>query len=109
MAKKSPLHAVVAEHGSKAELAKKVIGVLTKGEDEEQEMFEHRVNTMSNKKLLRLWNAHQTLSSKYGSRDKLVSSLVTKRFPGGNADYQAKISTFSVPKLLDLARQLKVS
>jgi hypothetical protein len=108
MSKKSPLQRVRDEHGSKAELAQKVIGILTQPEDEDPADFEHRIATMSNRKLLRLWDANQTLESKYGSRDALVDTIVKARFPGGNDDYAGRISGFSVPKLLDLARQHRV-
>jgi hypothetical protein len=105
MSKKSPLQRVRDEHGSKKELAAKVIDLLDQPEDEDAADFEHRIHTMSNRKLLRLWDAFQTLDSRYGSRDAVVESIVKARFPGGNDDYAAKIGTYSVPKLLDLARQ----
>lgn len=105
MSKKSPLQIVRDEHGSKEKLASKVAGLLQPAQDEEKEAFEHRINTMSNTKLLRLWNAHQTLSSKHGSTQALVDKIVKARFPGGNADYAAKLAGYSVPRLLDLGRQ----
>ena len=105
MSKLSPLQRVREEHGSKADLAKKVIGILDAGEEEDQADFEHRINTMSNAKLLRLWNAHNTVQDTYGSKAALVEKIAKARFSGGNADYQAKISGFGLPKLLDLARQ----
>ena len=108
MAKKSPLQRTRDEHGSKAELAKKVLAFLTMPEEEEQAEFEHRVNTMSNKKLLRLLDAHTELAKKYGSKESLVDQITKARFSGGNADYAAKIGTFTEPKLLDLARQHKL-
>lgn len=107
MAKMSPLQRVREEHGSKADLAKKVLGILDAG-DEDQSDFEHRVNTMSNAKLLRLWEAHQTVQDKYGSKEALVEKITTARFSGGNDDYAAKLSGFTLPKLLDLARQHRV-
>lgn len=105
MAKKSPLQKVKDEFGSKDELAKKVIGILDAPEEEDQADFEHRISTLSNRKLLRLWNAHQTVSDKYGSKSDLVSKITQARFNGNNADYAAKLETFNLPKLLDLARQ----
>lgn len=105
MTKYSPLQRVQQEHGSKKTLAKKVIGILSAPEGEEQEAFEKRILTLSNQKLLRLWDAHQTLEDKYGSRDDLVKKLVESKFPSGNEPYAAKLSGFSTPKLLDLARQ----
>lgn len=107
MAKLSPLQRVREEHGSKSDLAKKVIGILDAG-DEDQADFEHRVNTMSNAKLLRLWSANKTVEDKYGSKDALVEKITKARFPGGNEDYAAKLSSFGLPKLLDMARQHKV-
>lgn len=109
MSKLSPLAIVEKEHGSKAELAKKVYDRLEKPEDsEEAELLEHRVTTMSNRKLLRLWNAYEVLDANFGTRQDLVDAVVKARFPGGNDDYQTKLEGFTVPKLLDAARQVKL-
>lgn len=109
MSKKSPLQIVKDEHGSKEELAKKVLALLDKPEDDEEAQgLEHRVQTMSNRKLLRLWNSYQLLEAKFGSRQELVDAIVKARFPGGNEDYARKLSSFTVPKLLDVARQHKL-
>lgn len=105
MAKLSPLQRTKKEFGSKEELAKKVLGLLTMPEGEDQAAFEHRVQTMSNTKLLRLVDAHATLASKFGSKDALVEKITKAKFNGNNADYAAKIGGFTAPKLLDLARQ----
>lgn len=105
MAKLSPLQRVKKEHGSKATLAAKVLAKLNKPEGEDDDTFANRIQTMSNAKLLRLFDAHARLEAKFGTRDALVDALVAARFPSGNAPYQAKLSTYSVPKLLDLARQ----
>ncbi len=108
MAKKSPLQRVRDEHGSKDELAEKVLGILDTPEDEDPADFDHRVRTMSNRKLLRLWESHQRVQDQYGSKSDLVEKITKARFPGGNDDYQRKISGFTLPKLLDLARRFKV-
>lgn len=108
MAKLSPLQRVREEHGSKAELAGKVIGILDRPEGEPEEEFDHRVHTMANAKLLRLWDAHQRVDNEYGGKADLVEKIVTARFPGGNDDYETKLMSFTLPKLLDLARQHNV-
>ena len=106
MSKKSPKEIVVAEHGSKAELAEKVLAVLDRPEDgEEATDFDNNIRTMSNRKLLRLYSAHQLMTTKFGSKEDLVGQVVKARFPNGNGDYETKVSGFTVPKLLDLARQ----
>jgi hypothetical protein len=108
MTKQSPLQRVREEHGSKAELADKVLGILDTPEDEDPADFEHRIRTLSKRKLLRLWEAEQTVQDKYGSKDELAERITKARFPGGNDDYQRKISGFTLPKLLDLARRFSV-
>lgn len=108
MTKKSPLQQVREEFGSKAALADKVLDILDAPEGEEADDFKHRVHTMSNTKLLRLWQSHQRVQRDYGSREALVEKITRARFSGGNADYQNKISKFTLPKLLDLAKRFKV-
>ena len=109
MSKKSPQEIVNEEHGSKAQLAKKVFDELDKPEDDDEAReLEYNIQTMSNRKLLRLWGAHQLLADKFGSRQELVEAITEARFPNGNEDYAAKLSTFTVPKLLDVARQHKL-
>lgn len=103
--KLSPLQRMKKEHGTKDVLAKKVLAFATKPEDEDQAVFEQRISTMSNAKLLRLLDAHAALTSKHGSVSALAEKITRAKFNGMNADYLAKISTFSEPKLLDLARQ----
>jgi len=105
MTKLSPLQRVRSEHGSKAKLAEKVLAVLDVPADEDKEDFEARIKTLSNAKLLRLHDAHKRLADDFGSRDELIEKIVAAKFSGGNAPYKAKISTFTVPRLLDLARQ----
>jgi hypothetical protein len=106
MTKKSPLARVKDEHGTKADLAKKVLAFLPAPEDDDEaKAFAHRVETMSNRKLLRLFDAQQLLTKKFGSKDALVEAITKARFPGGNADYARKLSSFTTPKLLDIGRQ----
>lgn len=109
MSKKSPLKIVEEEHGSKAELAKKVYDSLEHPDDEDDAAaLKYRVETMSNRKLLRLWGAHQLLSDKFGSKQDLVDAIMSAKFPNGNDDYEAKLESFTVPRLLDVARQNKL-
>lgn len=108
MAQQSPLQKVKAIHGSKAELAKKVLQFLECPENEEKDVFENRIRVMSNTKLLRLFAANEALVSTWGTRKPLVDAITKSQFPGGNADYAKKIETFSTARLLDLARGFKV-
>ena len=105
MAKLSPLQRVKKDHGSKQELADKVLSLLTAPEGDDH--FAHRISTLSNTKLLRVWDAHQKINAKHGSLDALIDGLVSAKFPKGNDDYRTKLASYTAPKLLDLARQAK--
>jgi hypothetical protein len=102
---KSPLQRVRDEHGSKEELADKVLDVLEVPEDEDPLDFEERISTLKNKKLLRLWESHQTVQDRFGSKQGLIDKIETAEFPGGHADYADKLSGYSLPRLLGLARK----
>ncbi len=108
MSKLSPLARVKADHGSKADLAKKVAAILDRPESEDAAAFETRVSHMSNAQLLRLLAASSFVGTKFGTKEKLVAAIVSARFVGGNEDYTNKISGFTLPKLIDLARQHKL-
>lgn len=106
MSKRSPLQIVQEDHGSKPELAKKVFKGLDQPEDEDEAHdLEFRIQKMSNRKLLRLWNAQQVLEEKFGSKQELIDAIESAEFPGGNDDYVEKLQGYNLPKLLDVARQ----
>lgn len=106
MTDQSPYQIVQDEHGSKAQLAKKVFELLDHPNDEDEAYdLEYRIQTLSNRKLLRLWHAYQVLEDKFGSKDELIDAIMGAKFPEGNDDYRQKIETFTVPRLLDVARQ----
>ena len=108
MAKLTPLQQTKEVYGSKAALAEKVLGFLSPKEGEEQEAFAARIKSLSNKKLLRLVEANAIVTEKYGSTAELAKAITLKKFNGIENDYLAKISEFSAPKLLDLARKVKL-
>lgn len=97
-----PKGRVAEAHGSKAALAKALAPVLARG-GEDAGALETRLAKASNAQLLRLQRASQTLKDKYGSRDKLIAAIGTATHKGKDKDYLAKLETFSLPQLLDLA------
>jgi hypothetical protein len=103
--KVGPRHprARVAEgHGSKAALAKALAPVLARA-DEDTGALETRLAKASNAQLLRLQRASQTVKDKYGSRDKLIAAIGTATQKSKDKDYLAKLDSYSLPQLLDLA------
>jgi len=104
-AKAAPRHPrarIVDAHGSKADLAKKLAAVLARA-DEDSGALETRLKKASNAQLLRLQRATQTLKDKYGDRDKLIAAIGAASKKGKDKDYLAKLDTYSLPQLLDLA------
>lgn len=106
MAKKSPLQQVRDRFGSKEELAKLLIPKLERPfEDEDDDFFELRIRTMSNKKLLRLHDALEEVQERFGGKSGLVDAIIELKY-GGSADsgVREKLEGYRVTRLLDLHR-----
>ena len=97
-----PRARVIAGHGSKAALAKALAPVIARA-DEDTGALEERLKKASNAQLLRLQRATQTLKDKYGNRDKLIAAIGAATHKAKDKDYLAKLETYSLPQLLDLA------
>jgi len=97
-----PKARVVAAHGSKAALAKTIAAAIARA-DQDVGGLEAQLKTASNAQLLRLARATQTLKEKYGDRAKLIASIGNAAKKSKDKDYLAKLDTYSLPQLLDLA------
>jgi len=104
-AKAKPRHPkarVVEAHKSKQALAKSLAEVIAR-EDEDTDQIAERLRTASNRQLLRLQHAADTMKSKYGDRTKLIAAITSGQKKTKDQDYVAKLDTYSLPQLLDLA------
>src|SRR5262245_22578742 len=97
-----PLARVVAAHGSKATLASALAKVLARA-DQDAGALESQLKKASNAQLLRLQRATQTLKEKFGDRTKLIAAIGAATNKSKDKDYLAKLDTYSLPQLLDLA------
>lgn len=97
-----PRARVAETHGSKAALAKAIAPLLART-DEDAGALETRLQKASNAQLLRLQRATQTLKAKYGNREKLIAAIGEAQRKAKDKDYLAKLDTYSLPQLLDLA------
>lgn len=104
MPEQSPLERVRDEHGSKEELVEKVLEIIDVPDDEDPLDVEDRISTASNKKLLRIWDSHQIVQDRFGSRKGLIDKITTAKFPGGNPDFTEKLEGYHLPRLVGLAR-----
>ena len=103
--KVGPRHpkARVAEvHGSKAALAKTIAAAIARA-DQDTGTLESQLKKASNAQLLRLSRATQTLKDKFGDRDKLIAAIGAATKKTKDKDYLAKLDSYSLPQLLDLA------
>lgn len=99
MKKSTPLQTVNEKFGSKEKLIEAVVSGLS-GEDD----LAARVATLSNKKLLRLKLVIDSVNDEFGSKDKLVEAIAGEKGQPKDKDYTEKLASYSLPKLLDMAR-----
>ena len=97
-----PKHRVTEIHGGKDALAKTLAASLAT-ESEDSDTVAGKLATASNAQLLRLQKVVQAVKDKWGSREKLVEALTSGTKQGKDKDYLAKLATFSLPRLYDLA------
>ena len=98
-----PLSKVKALYGSKDKLVDKLAGSLVHDGNDEGSIKE-RLATASNAQLLRLVAVTESVKKAYGSRDKLIDSLTKALGRAKDKDFVAKLGTFTLPKLYDLAK-----
>jgi hypothetical protein len=98
-----PKGRVTEVHGGKEALAKALAASLAT-ETEDSDTVAGKLKTASNAQLLRLQRVVQAVKDKWGSRDKLIEALSTVEKKSKDKDYLAKLATFPLPRLYDLAQ-----
>ncbi len=101
-APRHPKAALAAQFGSKEALAKQLAPSLARG-DQDSDVLAKELTTASNAQLLRLHEATTELKDKYGSREKLIAKICEAQNKSKDKDYLAKLDSYSLPHLLDLA------
>lgn len=96
----SPLRTVTEKHGGKEKLAK-ALSSLIGAADDDTDVIAGRLQKASNKQLLRLHAVTETVKRKFGTRAKLLAKLAEGK--AKDKDFVAKLATYSLPQLLDLA------
>ena len=93
---------VAKAHGSKADLAKSLAGLVS-GAGADTAAVESRLAKASNAQLLRLQRVSERVKQKWGSRDKMIAAIGTAEKKGKDKDFLARLEQYSLPQLLDLA------
>jgi hypothetical protein len=97
-----PKARVLEIHGGKDALAKSLAGAVAR-EDEDTDQIAARLKTASNAQLLRLAAAAATVKEKWGNREKLIAAIGGFENKAKDKDFLAKLETYSLPHLIDLA------
>ena len=97
-----PAGRVKEGHGGKEALAKALAPMLAR-DDEDSDVIATRLKTASNAQLLRLKRVTDAVKQKWGSREALITALGNAEKKSKDKDYLARLGTFSLPKLFDLA------
>lgn len=97
-----PAGRVAQGHGGKEALAKALAPMLAR-DDEDSDVIATRLKTASNSQLLRLQRVADAVKQKWGSREALITALGNAEKKSKDKDYLARLGTFSLPKLFDLA------
>jgi hypothetical protein len=103
-AKKTPLAQVNEEHGGKAKLVDKVLGLIDT--DEDRDTLKARLTKASNKKLLRLLAITGAVKEKFGSAEKLASAVADRMGRAKDSDFVKRLGRYTPGRLLDMARSL---
>jgi hypothetical protein len=97
-----PKARLTAAHTSKESLVGSIIGSLV-ATGENRDDVQKRLLKASNAQLLRLAGVVETVNKKFGSRDKLIAAITKATKSDKDKDFVAKLGTYSLPRLLDLA------
>lgn len=102
-ASRHPRARLVGQHGSKEALASSLAASLARP-DEDTGQLAATLKTASNKQLLRLQKVTAFVKEKWGNREGVINAIATAANKGKDKDYVAKLGTYSLPQLVDLAK-----
>jgi hypothetical protein len=103
--KKTPLQTVNDSFGSREKLVDQLAS--TADDPSSGASTKSTLMGLSNAKLLRLARIEETVRQRFGDKDKLIAHIVDVRKKAGHtadADYEAKLRTYSKGRLLDMTR-----
>jgi hypothetical protein len=104
---KSPVSVVKEKFGEKAKLVEALKAFMT------EDLWVNRLNEtkgldrVSNAKLLRLHRIFSAVQGEFGSRTKLIDSILAFDNQGKDDGLRTKLNAYPVPRLYDLYRSKK--
>ena len=111
MARKSPLAIVKEKFGDKDKLVEAVKAFMTDDlwvkRTAQDRGKERGIEYVSNAKLLRLHATFTEVKEKFGTRDKLIESILEIEKRAKDAGYKKRLEAYPVPRLYDMYRSVK--
>jgi len=98
---KSPLAVVKEQFQDKAGLLKAVKELATEDLWIDRLDQDKGLDSISNKKLLRLHNLLSEVKKQFGTRAKLIAAILTQDKRDKDEGYKARLERFSTPRLFD--------
>jgi hypothetical protein len=102
--KTTPLQAVKTRFGDKAKLVSSLKDLASADLWLDQVNDTKGLDSVSNSKLIRLHDALSSVKKDFGSRAKLIESILGLLKSPKDGGYKSKLETFTTPRLLDLHR-----
>ncbi len=109
--KKIPMQQTKDQHGSKDKLVDAIAGLAKRPANLTKDQIKLKLRAQSNKKLLILLNREQTLKEHFGSRDKLIDTIIKSsvgKKKSEDKDYRKRLDSYTTGQLLDVARRKKI-
>jgi hypothetical protein len=98
----SPLQTLKKSWKNKAGLISEVKALATDDLWNESRLNSDKgLDSVSNKKLLRLYATLSRVKKEFGSRAKLIEAIAAAQGRGKDGDYKKSLERFSTPRLLD--------
>jgi len=117
--RKSPLQLVNEQFGSKAKLLEALSGFVSEdlwlgrtkddrnSKDDDRKSSSKDLARVSNAKLARLHKIFSEVQKEFGSREKLIGSILEAENRAKDEGYKKRLSAFPVPRLLDVYKSAK--
>gem|GEM_PF-2147431 len=104
--RKTPLQIVKEQHGSKADLINKLVGLIESEDGESDDDHKRRLRNVSNAKLLHLLDIGERAKAA-GGRDGLVAKVLEIKGQSKDHEYGDALKKKSLGDLLDMVASLQ--
>jgi hypothetical protein len=109
--KKTPMQTVKEHFGNKDKLVSELLGMIKRPTEVTKDQFKKKLQAQSNRKLLILHARETTVKESFGSRDKLIDSLLKANMGKNSKEdkgFRIHLEKRTTGQLLDLARRKKL-